>query len=62
MSDIVQAPTFPPAEIDRLRGESLVALQQQGDDPVATAPRWCRASCTEQAIRTATPARRSPRH
>jgi zinc protease len=37
MSDIVRAPTFPPAEIDRLRGESLVALQQQVDDPVAAA-------------------------
>ena len=37
MSDIVRAPAFPPAEIDRVRGESLVALQQQGDDPVAAA-------------------------
>ncbi len=37
MSDIARAPAFPPAEIDRLRGESLVALQQQDDDPVAAA-------------------------
>jgi zinc protease len=37
MSDVVRAPAFPLAEIDRLRGESLVALQQQGDDPVAAA-------------------------
>jgi zinc protease len=37
MSDVVRTPAFPPAEIDRLRGESLVALQQQGDDPVAAA-------------------------
>ena len=37
MSDVVRAPAFPPAEIDRVRGESLVALQQQGDDPTAIA-------------------------
>jgi zinc protease len=37
MSDVVRAPAFPPAEIDRLRGESLVALQQQGDDPASAA-------------------------
>jgi len=37
MSDVVRTPAFPPAEVDRLRGESLVALQQQGDDPVAAA-------------------------
>jgi hypothetical protein len=36
MSDIARAPA-PPAEIDRLRGESLVTLQQWGDDPVAAA-------------------------
>ena len=37
MSDVVRAPAFPPAEIDRVRGESLVALQQQDDDPIAAA-------------------------
>jgi zinc protease len=37
MSEVVQAPAFTPAEIDRVRDESLVALQQQQDDPTAIA-------------------------
>jgi zinc protease len=37
MSDVVRAPAFPPAELDRVRGESLVALQQQQDDPTGIA-------------------------
>jgi zinc protease len=37
MSDVVRTPAFAPAEIEQLRGESLVALQQQGDDPSAIA-------------------------
>jgi zinc protease len=37
MADVVRAPAFPPAELERVRGESLVALQQQRDDPNAVA-------------------------
>jgi zinc protease len=32
MSDLAQNPTFPPAEVDRVRQQRLVALQQEADD------------------------------
>ncbi len=37
MSDVVEKPAFPPAEIERVRDEFLVGLQQLGDDPSAIA-------------------------
>jgi predicted Zn-dependent peptidase len=37
MSDIVQRPTFPAAELDRLRQQRLTSLLQARDDPAALA-------------------------
>jgi predicted Zn-dependent peptidase len=38
MADVVLRPTFPDAEIERLRQERLVALLQARDNPAAIAP------------------------
>jgi zinc protease len=37
MSDVARTPTFPPDEVERVRGELLTGLAQQGDDPSAIA-------------------------
>jgi zinc protease len=37
MADVVRAPAFPPAELEVLRGRSLVALEQRLDDQPAVA-------------------------
>ena len=37
MSDVVRAPAFPPAEVERVRDEFLVGYQQLRDDPSAIA-------------------------
>jgi zinc protease len=42
MADVARAPTFPAAETERVRGESLVTLQQQRDDASATADKVTR--------------------
>jgi zinc protease len=36
LSDIVQHPVFAPAEIERIRKQRLVAILQEGDQPVAS--------------------------
>jgi predicted Zn-dependent peptidase len=38
MADVVLRPTFPAAELDRLRQERLTALLQARDDPASVAP------------------------
>jgi zinc protease len=37
MGDVARSPSFPQAETDRVRGETLTTLQQQRDDSSATA-------------------------
>ncbi|HTF46252.1 MAG TPA: pitrilysin family protein [Pseudonocardia sp.] len=37
MADVARAPAFPPAEIELMRGRSLVALEQGLDDPSTVA-------------------------
>ena len=37
LSDVVRTPSFPPDELERVRGEYLVAQQQAHDDPSAIA-------------------------
>jgi len=33
MADVVREPTFPPADLERVRGDTVVALRQQRDTP-----------------------------
>jgi zinc protease len=37
MSDVARTPAFPPAEVERVRGEMLTGLDQQGDEPSSIA-------------------------
>ena len=39
LSDVSLHPAFKPEEVERIRKERLVAIQQEGDQPVATAVR-----------------------
>ena len=38
-ADIVQRPDYPPAEIERVRGQMLTALQQEASNPIGIAQR-----------------------
>ncbi|RME78082.1 MAG: insulinase family protein [Chloroflexi bacterium] len=42
LSDILQAPTFPPAEIEKLRGQIITSLQEDEDDTRSVAQRLFR--------------------
>ncbi|MDQ2709024.1 MAG: insulinase family protein [Actinomycetota bacterium] len=42
MSDVVRAPAFPPSEVERIRREQLVSLQQDTDNPDAIADKVMR--------------------
>ena len=57
MADVALRPTFPAAELDRLRQERLTALLQARDDPQPRSAPPSRASCSARRTGTASAAK-----